>query len=134
MKMISPSRWVIRFRGLKVPIYLFSPETALHETTPLHLAPTPHPEGRFPPPQTHVGEPHLRVRTHQRANRVLGMGGQNGCPAVNLRGNGPNTRNCVARDHEGDGRRPHVLNGGGAAGTLKAANRRGCALLGLVPG
>jgi hypothetical protein len=39
--------------------------------------------GRFPHPQTHVGEPHLWVRTHQRAYMALGMGGQNGCPARN---------------------------------------------------
>jgi hypothetical protein len=59
-------RWVIRFRGLKYSIYLFSPETALHEATPLHLAPTPHPPPHPPPhpmgwfhhPQTHVGDPH----------------------------------------------------------------------------
>jgi hypothetical protein len=55
--------------------------------------------GRFPHPQTHVGEPDLCVRTHQRAYKALGMGGQNGCPAVNLRRNGPNTRNCAKRDH-----------------------------------
>jgi hypothetical protein len=39
-------RWVIRFRGLKFPIYLFSSETAPHGATPLHLAPTPHPTPR----------------------------------------------------------------------------------------
>ena len=59
--------------------------------TPPRPHPLPHPEGRFPHPQTHVGEPHLWVRTHQRAYRALEMGGQNGCPAGNLRENGPNT-------------------------------------------
>ena len=37
------SGWVIRFRGLDFPIYLFLPETAPHEATALHLAPTLHP-------------------------------------------------------------------------------------------
>jgi hypothetical protein len=78
--------WVtsIRFQGLKFPIYLFSPETTPHETTSLHLAPTPHtyhPKGWFHHPQTHVGEPHLWVRTHHWAYMALGMGGQNGRPA-----------------------------------------------------
>ena len=42
------------------------PETAPHEATAHHLAPTrgPHPKGRFPHPETHVGDPHLWVRTH----------------------------------------------------------------------
>jgi hypothetical protein len=103
--LLRPPRWVIRFRGLNFPIYLFSPETAPHGAgprTPLHLAsthPPPHPKGRSPHPQTHVGDPHLWVRTHQRAYMALGMGGQNGCPAGNLRGNGPNTRNCATLGH-----------------------------------
>jgi hypothetical protein len=67
--------------------------------TPPRPHPPPHPMGRFPHPQTHVGEPHLCVRTHHRPYRVLGMGGRNGCPAVNLRGNGPNTRNWATRGH-----------------------------------
>ena len=61
--------------------------------TPPRPHPPPHPMGRFLHPQTHVGESFLWVRAHQRAYRALGMGGQNGCPAVNLRRNGPNTRN-----------------------------------------
>ena len=48
-------RWVIRFQGLNFPIYLFSLETAPHEATPLHLAPTPHvhptPWGGSPTPR-----------------------------------------------------------------------------------
>jgi hypothetical protein len=55
--------------------------------------------GRFPHPQTHVGEPVLWVRTHQRVYKALWMSGHNGCPAANLRRNGPNTRNCVTRGH-----------------------------------
>ena len=51
------ARWVIRFRGLDVPIYLFSLEIALHEATSLYLAPTPHltPRGGFPTPRHMLG-------------------------------------------------------------------------------
>ena len=52
-----------------------------HSTSP--PPPTP-PQGVVPPPQTHVEDPHLWVRTHQRAYMALGMGGQNGCPAENF--------------------------------------------------
>jgi hypothetical protein len=50
-------RWVIRFRGLNFPIYLFSPETGPHEATSLHLAPTPHPTpwGGSPTPRRTLG-------------------------------------------------------------------------------
>jgi hypothetical protein len=52
-------RWVVRFRGLNLPIYLFSPETALHETTSLHLAPTTHhtPWSGFSTPIRTLGTP-----------------------------------------------------------------------------
>ena len=79
--------------GVNFPIYLFSLETALYtrgHLTPPRPHPPPHAMGRFPHPQTHVGEPQSWVRTHQRAYRALGMGGQNGCPAANLEENGPN--------------------------------------------
>jgi hypothetical protein len=81
---------LFRFRGLKIPRFICFRMKLGHTRprgTPLHLAPhpPPHPEGRFPHPQTHVGDPHLWVRTHQRAYMALGMGGQNGCPAGNLR-------------------------------------------------
>jgi hypothetical protein len=51
--------WVIRFRGLDFPIYFFSPETAPHEVTPLHLAPTPPPtpRGGSPTPIRTLGTP-----------------------------------------------------------------------------
>jgi hypothetical protein len=55
--------------------------------------PPPHPKGWFHRPQTHVGYAHLWVRAHRRTYMALGMGGQSGCPARNLRENGPNTRN-----------------------------------------
>ena len=60
--------WVIRFRGLDFPIYLFSPETALHETTSLHLAPTPQPTpwGGSPTPRRMLG------------SRIYGLGPTNG--------------------------------------------------------
>jgi hypothetical protein len=64
----SDAGWVIRFRGLKIPIYLFSPETAPHEATALHLAPTPHPTpwGGFPTPRRMLGK------------RIYGLGPTNG--------------------------------------------------------
>ena len=73
--------------GAKIPdLFVFARNCATRgHATPPRPHPPPHPEGRFPHPQTHVGEPHLWVRTHQRAYRALGMGGQNGCPAGNLR-------------------------------------------------
>jgi hypothetical protein len=58
--------------------------------TPPHPHPPPHPMGWLYHPKTHVGEPHLWFRTHQRAYRALEMGGQNGRPAENLKENGPN--------------------------------------------
>jgi hypothetical protein len=71
--------------------------------------PRPHPLPRwFAYPQTHVGEPDLWIRTHQRAYMALGMDGQNGCLAINLRGSGPNTRNCATRGRVTP-RRPHPL-------------------------
>ena len=59
---------VIRFRGLKFPIYLFSPETAPHEDTPSHLTPTPH-------PTPWVGSPTPR-RT--LGSRIYGLGPTDG--------------------------------------------------------
>jgi hypothetical protein len=51
--------WVIRFRGLKFSIYLFSVKTAPHGATSLHLAPTPHPTpwGGSPTPRRTLGMP-----------------------------------------------------------------------------
>jgi hypothetical protein len=66
-----------------------------------------HPMGRFPHPETHVGEAHLWLRTHRWAYRTLMMGGQNGCSAVNLRRTGANTRNCATRGHPTHPPRPH---------------------------
>jgi hypothetical protein len=42
------------------------------------------PWGGSPTPQTHVGEPNLWVRTHERAYMASGMGGQNGCLTENF--------------------------------------------------
>ena len=62
------------------------PETALHEDTALELGPTPHPTpwGGSPTPIRMLAVPPRWVGWHQWAYRALGMGGQNGCPAVNL--------------------------------------------------
>jgi hypothetical protein len=63
-------------------------ETALHEATASYLAPTPHPTpwGGSPHPQTHIGSrgflPNPKKRAYMPAYMALGMGGQNGWPAV----------------------------------------------------
>jgi hypothetical protein len=75
------------------------PETALHEDTSSHLAPTPW--GSFPTPRRMLGKRVYGLGpTNGRIHcKALGTGGQNGCPVVNLRENGQNTRNCVTRGH-----------------------------------
>ena len=72
--------------GAKFPdLFVFAWNFATRgHATPPRPHPLPYPMGRFPHPQTHVGEPFLGVRTHRRAYRTLGMGGQNGHPAENF--------------------------------------------------
>jgi hypothetical protein len=84
-------------------IFLWNCATRGHPTRTRPHAPS-HPMGRFAHPQTHVGRPPRCVGTHQWAYM---MGGRNGCPAGNLRANGPNSRICATRGHP-TRTRPHA--------------------------
>jgi hypothetical protein len=74
--------------GAEFPELFISPRNCVTRGHPTRTRPhaPPHPMGRFPHPQTHVGHPPRWVGTHQWAYMAFGMGGQNGCPAGNLRG------------------------------------------------